>query len=190
MPRGRSSGNVITTDWSTARDRDVARLARGIDQADHAGVTLSLKRNCTVFGACASTLPSAGSVETSDACANAPVARQSADSSAARPAIRRASSRLYGFGISLTPGAGDLLSCAWPAPFAGNIDPAADPLLAFLHHRKIQRGVRLQAAGEKGADDEFIVIVVRQLAAAPHHLLDAFGQFAAVIVVFGWRICP
>ncbi len=54
-----------------------------------AGVTGSLKRNCTVFGACANTLPSPGSAETSDACAETADAKQSTDSSVARPAIRR-----------------------------------------------------------------------------------------------------
>ena len=38
-----------------------------------------------------------------------------------------------------------------------DVDPAADPLLAFLHHRKIQRGVWLEAAGQVGADDELVV---------------------------------
>ena len=50
---------------------------------------------------------------------------------------------LYGFVVSLRPGAGVLLPCAVAGiAFRGNIDPAADALLAFLHHRKIQRGVR------------------------------------------------
>src|ERR1700678_2168213 len=83
-----------------------------------AGVTLSLKRNCTVFGACAKTLPSAGSVETSEACADTPVAKHKTDSNVARPAIRRIV-RPYGFEINLTAGAGDLLSWAPASPSAG-----------------------------------------------------------------------
>src|SRR6186713_2628551 len=67
--------------------------------------------------------------------------------------------------------------------FRGNIDPAADALLAFLHYRKIQRRVRLQACREKAGEDELVEIVVGELAAAPHHFLDAFGQFAAVKLV-------
>ena len=55
-----------------------------------AGATLSLKCNCTIFGGCVSTLPSAGSEERSVAWAHAALAMHRADSSAARPASTRA----------------------------------------------------------------------------------------------------
>src|SRR3954468_7169269 len=147
-----------------------------------AGATLSLKRNWIAFGASASTAPSAGSVETNEACADAPVARHSTVSSAARPAIRRNIAVLR-LRHQLDAGCRRLAAMAVGFAFLGNINPAGDALLAFLHHGKIQRGVRLQAIGEKRRDHELVVLVVRQLAAAPHHLLDALGQLAAVKLV-------
>ncbi len=85
-----------------------------------AGVTASLNRNCTLLGVAANKLPSRGSAETSEACANAAVAKQSVDSTIDRAAIRRIACAVYGFCISLTPGAGHLPSCAWPvSPSAG-----------------------------------------------------------------------
>src|SRR3954471_21401731 len=111
-----------------------------------AGATPSLKCNCTIFGGSVSTLPSAGSEESSVAWAHAALAMQRADSSAARPASTRA------IGIALRLRRQLEARCRRLAvmPMAAlaccrNIDPAADPLLAFLHHGKIQRGIRLQA---------------------------------------------
>jgi hypothetical protein len=76
-----------------------------------AGVIGSLNRNCTVWGAVASTLPSAGSADTSEAWAAAPLARQTTNKKIASPAIRRiVGMACQGFGSSLTPGAGHLLS--------------------------------------------------------------------------------
>src|SRR3984885_716310 len=149
-----------------------------------AGVTLSLKRNCTVFGACAKTLPSAGSVETSEACASTPVAKHTTDSNVARPAIRRVIQALW-FRYQFDGGRRRLAVMRPRLAVKWNIDPAANPLFAFLHHRKIQIGVRLEGGGQEGVDDELVVIVVRQPAAAPHHLLDTIRQFGAVIIVIG-----
>src|ERR1700678_3169215 len=149
-----------------------------------AGVTLSLKRNCTVFGACAKTLPSAGSVETSEACADTPVAKHTTDSNVARPAIRRVIQALR-FCHQFDGGRRRLAVMRPRLTVRWNIDPAANPLFAFLHHRKIQIGVRLEGGGQEGVDDELVVIVVRQTAAAPHLLLDTIRQFGAVIIVIG-----
>jgi hypothetical protein len=49
-----------------------------------AGVTGSLNRNRTVFGACDIMLPSLGSVETSDACADALLVKQKTDNNIAK----------------------------------------------------------------------------------------------------------
>src|ERR1035437_950762 len=186
VPRGRFSGSVITMVWSTARTVASSRaLPVASIRPITAGVTASLNRNCTVLGASARTLPSPGSVDTSDACADAPDAKQRTDSNVARPAIRRIVQALrfrHQFDarcrrLAVMPV--DAMAFRW------NIDPAADPLLAFLHNRKIQHGIRLQSVDQEGADDEFTIVVVGQLAAAPNHLLDAFRQFGAVIVVVG-----
>src|ERR1700689_3299579 len=131
-----------------------------------AGVTLSLKRNCTVFGACAKTLPSAGSVETSEACADTPVARHTTDSNVARPAIRCVIQALW-FCHQFDGGCRRLAVMRPPLTVRWNVDPAADPLLAFLHHRKIQIGVRPEGPGQEGVYHKLVVIFPRQLAAAP-----------------------
>ena len=110
VPRGRWSGSVMTMVSPPARTFASSRVLPSASiRRITAGITASLNRNWTVFGACARTLPSAGSIETSDAWADAPDAKQSTDSSATRPAMKRMVWP-YGFGISLTPGAGDLLS--------------------------------------------------------------------------------
>jgi hypothetical protein len=90
VPRGRSGGSVTVTILSTAATVASPRVLPAASiMVITAGVTGSLKRNSTVFGAVASTLPSDGSVDTSDACAEALVACESIHSSVARAAIRR-----------------------------------------------------------------------------------------------------
>ena len=79
------------------------------------GVTASLKRSSTAFGALASMLPLAGSTETSAACADAAV--ENADNEEQRR--ERGEKAHQGFGSSFTPGAGDLPSCECAAPSAG-----------------------------------------------------------------------
>src|SRR5258708_38319044 len=110
--------------------RDVTSRARpsASIRLTTAGVTLSLKRSCTVFGACASTLPSAGSVATSDACANAAVARQRADKNAASAARRRAIQTLC-LRHQLDARRRRLAVVVISATaFRGDLDPAADAL--------------------------------------------------------------
>src|SRR5207237_10786630 len=122
-----------------------------------AGAMLSLKCNCTIFGGSVSTLPSAGSEERSVAWAHAALAMQSADSSAARPASTRAIGIALRLRCQLEAGCRRLAVMPMAA-FRGNIDPAADPLLAFLHHWKIQRGIRLQSRREIAGATDFIEI--------------------------------
>ena len=73
---------------------DVARPTGDIVNRSRPASTPSLKFNCTIFGGCVSTLPSAGSEVTSVAWAHAALAMHSADSSAARPASRAPSGLL------------------------------------------------------------------------------------------------
>src|SRR5438067_7736067 len=129
--------------WSAARAA-ISRLSPAASiRLTTAGVTLSLNRNCSVFGGCATTLPSAGSAATSVAWASAPVATHSATSSTARPAMTRVIEALR-LRHQLDARRRRLAAMSVALALPGNIDPAADPLLALLHHRKIQRAVRLQ----------------------------------------------
>src|SRR5258708_1844543 len=123
-----------------------------------AGVTGSLNRNRTVFGGCATMLPSRGSVATSDACANAEALPQTTSSSAATAVTRRITIRRLRFRHQFDAGRRRLAVMRRLA-LLRNLDPAARPLLAFLHHREIQRGVGLEAGGEKGREHELVVIV-------------------------------
>src|SRR6187549_2864374 len=92
------------------------------------GAMLSLKCSCTIFGGSVSTLPSAGSEETSVAWAHAALAMHSADSSAARPASTRAIGMALRLCDQLEARRRRLAVMAMAA-FRGNIDPAADALL-------------------------------------------------------------
>src|ERR1700729_330381 len=110
-----------------------------------AGVTGSLKRSSTVFGVAANTLPSEGSVETSEAWAEAPVAWPTIHSSIVKPAIRRIVGCNFTIGVSRLwdqfDTRGRPLAVMGVGGIGRNLDPATDPLLAFLHHREIQRTV-------------------------------------------------
>ena len=68
-----------------------------------------------------------------------------------------------------------------------NIGPARFALLAFLRHRNIERP-RLQIGGEKSRKHELVVMLVRQLAAAPGDFLHALAQLLAVIIRIGFRV--
>ena len=84
-PCGRSSGNLISRVSScTVTGASSRVLPSPSISLIAAGVTGSLNRNRTVFGACDIMLPSLGSVETSDACADAPVVKQKADNNIAK----------------------------------------------------------------------------------------------------------
>ena len=90
MPRGKLAGSVTRIDRSTAFTAISLRfLPVASIRLMTAGATLSLNRSCTIFGASATTLPSPGSVATSEACADAPVAQQRHHSNSASTAIRR-----------------------------------------------------------------------------------------------------
>src|SRR4051812_17038983 len=102
-----------------------------------AGVTGSLNRNRTLSGGCATMLPSRGSLPTSDACASAPPLPQRTSSSAATAAARRIIGQPLWLRDQLEAGC-RRLDVVGRLAVLRNLDPAADPLLAFLHHRKIQ----------------------------------------------------
>ena len=116
MPCGRSGGiatEIVSPDALT-RASSRALPAPSINRIAP-GVTASLKRSSTAFGALASMLPLAGSTATSAACADAPVVKPTTQ----RQRRERGEQAHQGFGRSFTPGAGDLPSCECPAPSAG-----------------------------------------------------------------------
>src|SRR5215207_801632 len=67
-------------------------------------------------------------------------------------------------------------------PVRRDLDPALGAVLAFLDDREGER-LAGRLRGDPGAEDEFVVEGVGQLAAAPDDLLDAVGDRLAVQVV-------
>ena len=67
-------------------------------------------------------------------------------------------------------------------PVRRDLDPALGAVLAFLDDREGER-LAGRLRGDAGAEDEFVVEGVGQLAAAPDDLLDALGDRLAVQVV-------
>ena len=165
---------------------DVARLAGGIDDADHgrrdALVEVQLHHLRRLVPArChrpAPTKPASHGPTRRSRCKEPTAARQGRRA-------RAPSGSLYGFAISLRPGAGVLLSCAMAAPSAGISIQRLTPCSHSCTTGKYSVVSGFRPAGEKAGEDEFIEIVVGELAAAPHHFLDAFGQFAAVKLILG-----
>src|SRR3954467_8750068 len=47
----------------------------------------------------------------------------------------------------------------------GNLDPAVPALLAFLHHREIDRLAGFELVGERAREHELVVIAIGELAA-------------------------
>ena len=149
---------------------DVARLAAGIDDADHGRRHASLKFNCTIFGGSVSTLPSAGSEETSVAWAHTALAKHRANSSAAR----LASTRAIGMALRLCDqlearcrrlAVMSMPMAAWPAE--GISIQRLTPARALHHGKYMVSGFR--PGSEIAGEGEFIEIVVGELAGAPHH---------------------
>src|ERR1700733_14249612 len=69
---------------------------------------------------------------------------------------------------------------------ARKLDPAMNPLFAFLHDREVDRLAGLQIAGEESHEDEFVVFIVREISTGPVDLGDAFTYLRAIeVVTFG-----
>src|SRR5690606_22865356 len=161
------------------------------------GETGSLKESARRFGCTCKTVPSAGSDPVSDACAAA--GRVVANHAASMAAIRlrtwkrrmalsaprglagaderrpRSLWSLVAVGLFQKPDARRRhFEIVGRPTVRRHLDPAFDEAFrAFLDDRKVQRVAGFQRGRQVASQDELVILVVREIAAAPYDLPDA-----------------